>query len=119
MLLDPIWLEQATHPVVLEAGDVAAEHALRSFPTLTGTTTSHTNLLGRHFEPLLHRAELPPTRFHDLRHTCATILLMAGKHPKYVEELPGYANISITLDTYSHVIEGMDGGLADAMDDAL
>ena len=64
-------------------------------------------------------AELPPIRFHDLCHTCATILLMAGKHPKYVQELLGHANISITLDTCSHVIEGMDGGLAAATDDAL
>lgn len=89
------------------------------FPTLTGITTSGTNLLGRHFKPLLKRAELPPVRFHDLRHTCATILLMAGKHPKYVQELLGHASINITLDTYFHVIEGMDGGLADAMDEAL
>jgi site-specific recombinase XerD len=44
---------------------------------------------------------------------------MAGRHPKFVQEMFGHANISITLDTYSHVIEGMDGGLADAMDDAL
>jgi site-specific recombinase XerD len=42
-----------------------------------------------------------------------------GKHPKYVQELLGHAGISITLDTYSHVTEGMDGGLADAMDEAL
>ncbi len=35
---------------------------------------------------------------------------MAGKHPKFVQEMFGHANISITLDTYSHVIEGMDGG---------
>jgi integrase len=89
------------------------------FPTSTGTTMSGTNLLGRHFKPLLKRAGLPPIRLHDLRHTCATILLMAGKHPKYVQELLGHASISITLDTYSHVIEGMDGGLADAMDEAL
>ncbi len=89
------------------------------FPTTTGTTTSGTNLLGRYFKPLLKRADLPAIRLHDLRHTCATVLLMAGKHPKYVQELLGHASISITLDTYSHVIEGMDGGLADAMDDAL
>ena len=76
-------------------------------------------LLGRHFNPLLRRAGLPTIRQHDLRHTCATILLMERKHPKYVQELLGHASINITLDTYSHVIEGMDGGLADAMDDAL
>ena len=89
------------------------------FPTITGTTTSGTNLLGWHFKPLLNKAGLPVIRLHDLRHTCATILLMAGKHPKYVQELLGHANISITLDNYSHVIEGMDGGLDDAMDQAL
>jgi integrase len=89
------------------------------FPTTTGTTMSGTNLLGRHFKPLLTRAELPAIRLHDLRHTCATILLMAGKHPKYVQELLGHASINITLDTYSHVIEGMDGGLGEAMDEAL
>ncbi|MGI8649675.1 MAG: tyrosine-type recombinase/integrase, partial [Rubrobacter sp.] len=90
------------------------------FPTSLGTPTSATNLLGRYFKPLLKEAGLPQkTRFHDLRHTCATILLIAGKHPKYVQELLGHASISITLDIYSHVIEGMDGGLGDAMDEAL
>jgi integrase len=80
---------------------------------------SGANLLGRHFKPRLQRAGPPAIRLHDLRHTCATILLMVGKHPKYVQELLGHANISITLNTYSHVIEGMDGGLGDAMDRAL
>ncbi len=47
------------------------------------------------------------------------MLLKMGQHPKYVQELLGHASISITLDTYSHVIEGMGEGLADAMDDAL
>ena len=55
---------------------------------------------------------------HDLWHACATIFVMAGKHPEYVQELLGHASINITLDTYSHVIEGMDGGLGDAMDEA-
>jgi integrase len=44
---------------------------------------------------------------------------MAGKHAKYVQALLGHARISITLDTYSHLIEGVDGGLADAMNEAL
>jgi len=44
---------------------------------------------------------------------------MAGKHPTYVQVLLGHASINIPLDTYSHVIEGMDGRLADVMDDAL
>ncbi len=64
--------------------------------------------LQRHFKAALERAGLPKTtRFHDLRHTCATLLLRQGVHAKYVQELLGHASISITLDTYSHVIEGM------------
>jgi integrase len=102
----------------LRVGSLWQNHGL-VFPTTTGTTMSCTNLLGRHFKPLLKRAGLPEIRLHDLRHTCATILLAAGKHPKYVQELLGHASISITLDTYSHVIAGMDGGLAEAMDEAL
>jgi integrase len=69
---------------------------------------------------LLKRAGLPEnTRFHDLRHTCATLLLGRGVHPKIVQELLGHATISITLDTYSHVLPGMGDQAATAMDDAL
>ena len=89
------------------------------FPTTTGTTMRCTNLMNRHFLPLLERAGLPRVRLHDLRHTCATILLRVGQHPKYVQEFLGHANISITLDVYSHVLPGMGDGLADAMDGAL
>ncbi len=78
------------------------------------------NLTARHFKPILERAGLPRSvRLHDLRHTCATILLKIRQHPKFVQELLGHANISITLDTYSHVLPGMGDRLADAMDEAL
>ncbi len=58
-------------------------------------------------------------RLHDLRHTCATLLLTRGVHPKIVQELLGHMNISITLDTYSHVLPGMDDAAAGAMDEEL
>ena len=90
------------------------------FPNQLGKTMNARNLASRFFKPLLKRAGLPKTvRVHDLRHTCATILLKLGQHPKFVQELLGHANIGITLDTYSHVLPGMGDGLADAMDDAL
>ncbi len=90
------------------------------FPNQVGKTMNARNLAARSFKPLLKRAGLPETvRVHDLRHTCATILLKVGQHPKFVQELLGHANISITLDTYSHVLPGMGDGLADAMDEAL
>lgn len=69
------------------------------------------------FGRIKKRAGLPEsTRFHDLRHTCATFLLRDGWNAKYVQELLGHSTIAITLDTYSHVLPGMDDGLADTMD---
>ena len=68
---------------------------------------------------LLARAGLPQIRFHDLRHTCAAILLSKGVHTRFVQELLGHSTISITLDTYSHVLPGMGDAAAGAMDEAL
>jgi integrase len=59
--------------------------------------------LRRSYEPLLKRAGLPRMRFHDLRHTSATLLLGRGVHPKVVSEILGHTRISTTLDLYSHV----------------
>jgi integrase len=77
------------------------------------------NLLRRSFAELLMRTGLPHIRFHDLRHTCATLLLAQGTHPMFVQELLGHANIAITLDIYSHVMPGMGDRTARAMEDAL
>ena len=71
------------------------------------------------WKPLLRRARLPDIRFHDLRHTCATLLLTKGVHPKVVSELLGHSSIAITLDTYSHVIPGLGDAAASAMEDAF
>jgi integrase len=89
------------------------------FATEIGTPLNRHNLTQRSFRPLLERAGLPQIRFHDLRHTCATILLSQGVHAKFVQELLGHSTIAITLDTYSHVLPGMGGGTAAAMDAAL
>jgi integrase len=67
----------------------------------------------------LKRAGLPHIRFHDLRHTCATLLLSKNVHPKFVQELLGHATIAITLDTYSHVLPGMGDYTVRAMHNAL
>ena len=65
------------------------------------------------------KAGLPHILFHDLRHTCATLLLGKGIHPKFVQELLGHATIAITMDTYSHVMPGMGDAMATAMEDVL
>jgi integrase len=89
------------------------------FPSSVGTPLSARNLQ-RHFKTLLERAGLPRSfRFHDLRHTCATLLLRQGVHAKYVQELLGHADISLTLNVYSHVLPDMGDAAAGAMDSAL
>jgi integrase len=88
------------------------------FSTEAGTSMSVHNLHNLSWKPLLKKADLPPdTRFHDLRHTCATLLLTKGVHPKIVQELLGHSTISITLDTYSHVLPNMQEKAVEAMED--
>ena len=89
------------------------------FATTTGTPLNPSNLTNRSFKPLLKHAGLPDIRFHDLRHTCATLLLSKGVHPKLVQELLGHSTIAITLDTYSHVLPGIGNQTANAMESAL
>jgi len=99
-------------------GDLYKDQGL-VFASEVGTPMNPTNLRRRSLASLLKRAKLPRIRFHDLRHTCATLLLSRNVHPKYVQELLGHANIAITLDTYSHVIPSMGDQTARAMEDAL
>lgn len=103
----------------LRLGGLWEDHGL-VFPAQTGTPMNARNLTVRSFKPLLERAELPRTvRVHDLRHTCATLLLGKGVHPKIVQELLGHATIAITLDTYSHVLPNMQGEAVSAMEGVL
>jgi integrase len=89
------------------------------FPSRKGTTMNAKNLTSRSFKPILEQAGLPNIRLHDLRHTCATLLLSRGVHPKLVQELLGHATISITLDTYSHVLPSMGDQTVTAMESVL
>lgn len=90
-----------------------------TFASELGTPLNRHNLAHRSFKPLLKRAELPNIRFHDLRHTCATLLLSKGVRAKFVQELLGHSTISITLDTYGHVLPGMGDQTATAIEDTL
>lgn len=89
------------------------------FATEAGTLVNPTNLRQRSFAKLLKRAKLPEIRFHDLRHTCATLLLVRNVNPKIVSEMLGHSSISITLDTYSHVLPDMQDSAARALEEAL
>jgi integrase len=73
----------------------------------------HPERFSRWFEAHRSRAALPAIRAHDLRHTHATLLLQAGVHPKVVQERLGHSSITVTLDTYSHVIPAMQEDAAE------
>ncbi len=89
------------------------------FCTRLGTPLLLANVHRRSFKPLLEKAGLPNIRFHDLRHTAASLLLWQGEHPKVVQEMLGHSSIALTMDTYSHLIEGMQRSVADKMERVL
>jgi integrase len=88
------------------------KNQLLIFTTSTGKPISSRNVV-RHFKSVIEKEGLPDIRFHDLRHTHATMLLSAGTHPKVVQERLGHSQISLTLDTYSHVIPTMQREASD------
>ena len=90
------------------------------FANEAGGIINPSNLRNRSFAKLLRDTGLPAdTRFHDLRHTCATLLLSRNVNPKIVSEMLGHATIAITLDTYSHVLPDMQEKAARALEEAL
>lgn len=99
-------------------GDLYQDQGL-VFTTDSGAPINPSNIRNRNLSRLLGLAGLPKIRFHDLRHTCATLLLSRNVHPMIVQEMLGHANVAITLDTYSHVLPGMSDQAAAAIEDAL
>jgi integrase len=89
----------------LKAGSAWEEHDL-VFTGLHGNYLNPRYIL-KMFAQVLQEAGLPHLRFHDLRHSAATLLLGMGIHPKVVQEILGHSNISMTMDIYSHVLPTM------------
>ena len=89
------------------------------FPNRIGRPMYATNLLSRSFSQLLEKANVRRVRFHDLRHTAATLLLGEGIHPKVVSEMLGHSKTAITLDTYSHTTPTMQRQAANVFDRIL
>ena len=87
-------------------GDLYSDQAL-IFSNEFGGLLEPQNVSGRYFKPLLRGAKLPNLSLYGLRHSHATLLLAAGEHPKVVQERLGHSSIQLTLDTYTHVVEGL------------
>ena len=89
------------------------------FTNESGKAIEDTNFRRRSFEPLLRKAGVPTIRFHDFRHTAATLLLGQGVHPKIVSERLGHSRVGITLDLYSHVTPTMQRQAVESMEAVL
>ena len=87
------------------------------FSVSDGTPKIPWELSCKRFKTVCKRAGVEPRRFHDLRHTHATVLLSAGVHPKIVQERLGHSSIKTTLDTYSHLIPTMQQSAVDVFND--
>lgn len=89
------------------------------FTTEIGTPVEAANFIRRSYWPSLERAGLRGLRFHDLRHTAATLMLGRGVHPKVASEMLGHSTVAITLNLYSHVTKTMGREAARAMQEVL
>jgi integrase len=98
----------------LQAGTLWVNRDL-VFPNTTGDFLYPDNVSAA-FKKLIEKVGLPPMRFHDLRHSTATILLAMGVHPKVVQEILGHTRISVTMDIYSHLLPSMQREAMDSLD---
>jgi len=98
----------------LQAGTAWEDHGL-VFSNIYGNFLNPSHL-GTDFHKLLKKAKLPMVRFHDLRHTAASLLLKMNVSPKMVQEILGHSDIEMTLGIYSHVLPGMHEEAMDKMD---
>jgi integrase len=103
----------------LKAGKKYHNHDL-VFATRKGAPLMRRNIMRCHFRTILEKAGLLASiRLYDLRHTCATLLLAANEHPKVVSERLGHSNITLTFDTYSHVLPSMQHAASERMERML
>jgi len=124
ILVLPVKTTEALRAVRLEqtrwrrAAGVAWHERGFVFTSSTGQPLDQRNVL-RMFRRVLRKAKLPRMRFHDLRHSCASLLLAQNVSPRVVMETLGHSRISVTMDTYAHVMPALMRDAADAMDRSL
>ncbi|MBA7589176.1 Tyrosine recombinase XerC [subsurface metagenome] len=84
-----------------------------------GGTPMDPGTLTHSFARIARKAGLPGTRFHDLRHTFASLMLLVGVHVKVVSEMLGHSSVAFTLDVYSHVVPGLQEAAGKRLDEVL
>ena len=89
------------------------------FCAVEGGPMRHNNWYSRTFKPIVKQVlpkHLHGVRFHDLRHTCAALLIAESAHPKAIQQRMGHSSITVTLDRYGHLLPSLDDTLSDALD---
>jgi len=91
------------------------------FPNRVGKPMDHGNLYDGEYKPLVQHAGLEGEgfTFHSLRHTFASALCNKREYPKVIQSLLGHSSITQTMDTYSHLMDGMDGDAVNGLDEAF
>ena len=102
----------------VQAGPLYADQGL-VFANRTGGPLEAQNVMNRHFKPLLQRAGLPPIRFHDLRHSCLSLLAQRGEPIRDLQALAGHATAAFTLQRYTRHYDASVRRTADAVSDIL
>lgn len=78
------------------------------FPSVTGDPEHGSNMLKGRFFPAFRRSKLPKIRFHNLRHTYASLLIDQGKNPKYIQNQLGHSSIQVTMDIYGRLLKNVN-----------
>ncbi len=89
------------------------------FPGDQGKPLTNSHVLRMHFLPALKAAGLPTMRFHDLRHTYASLLIHQGENIKYIQKQLGHSKPTVTLDIYAHLMEENNPAAADRLENAI
>lgn len=103
--------EQLARPIVVQSGLI--------FPSARGQPMRRSHFARRIWAPAIKTLGLDGLRFHDLRHTAVALAISQGAHPKALQERMGHSSVTVTLDRYGHLYEGLDAHIADCLDDLL
>ena len=89
------------------------------FPNKSGKPMNYSNMVNRHFLPTLENAKLPKIRFHDLRHTFASLLIDQGENIKYIQHQLGHSSPTVTLNVYAHLMKSTNQAAACKLEDTV
>ena len=107
------------HKKALKVASLFSDEEDLIFPNAQGGLLDGRNVYHRYFIPSLKKAGLPRVRFHDLRHTYASLLIHQGENVKFIQAQLGHGSISVTLDRYGHLLPDAHNGVGERLQEAI